>query len=76
MVIQDNLSSEKHIDELFDDTFRMLRNIQMTSHFLNNDMMRKMIVTMIRSELQYAEVIWSLTRKTCVEIGKNTENSN
>ena len=41
----------------------MLRNIRMTFHFLNKDMMRKIITTMIRPKLEYAEVICSLHKK-------------
>ena len=81
VVIQDNLSSEKHIDRIFGDTFRMLRkiritfhldkdmmrkiirNIQMAFHFLDKDMMRKNISTMIRPNLEYAEVYSLHTRK-------------
>ena len=47
MVIQDNLSSEKHINRIFGDTLRMLRNIWMAFHFLDKDMVRKIIITMI-----------------------------
>ena len=73
VVIQDNLSLEKHIDRIFGDTFTILRNIRMAFHFLDKDM-RKIITTMIRTKLEYAEVIYSLHRKkTCVEIRKNTE---
>ena len=57
MIIQDNFSPEKH--RIFGDTFRMLRNIQMTFHFLDKDMMRKNITTMIRPKLEYAKVTWS-----------------
>ena len=56
VVIQDKLSPEKHIDRIFGDTFRMLRIIRM---FL----MRKIIITMIRPKLKYAEVIWSPHKK-------------
>ena len=81
VVIQDNLSSEKYIDRIFGDTFRMLRkiritfhldkdmmrkiirNIQMAFHFLDKDMMRKNISTMIRPNLEYAEVYSLHTRK-------------
>ena len=39
---------EKHIDEIFGDTFRMLRYIQMAFHFLDIDIMRKIITMIIR----------------------------
>ena len=55
VVIQDNLSTEKHLDRMFGDTFRMLRNIWMAFHFLDKDMMRKTITTMIRPKLEYVE---------------------
>ena len=37
VIIQDNLSPEKHIDKIFGDTFIMLRNIWMAFHFLDKD---------------------------------------
>ena len=40
VVIQDNLSLEKHRDGIFSDTFMMLRNIPMAFYFLDKDMMR------------------------------------
>ena len=48
----------------------------MAFHFLDKDMMRKIITTMIRPKLEYAEVIWSPHKKKHVEIRKNTENCN
>ena len=48
VVIQDNLSPEKHINRIFSDTFMMLRKIGMSFNFLDKDMMRKIITTMIR----------------------------
>ena len=77
MVIQDNLSPEIQIYKIFGDTFRMLRNIQMAFHFLDEDM-RKQIATIIRPKLEYAEVIWSphKKKKTCIEIEKNIDNTN
>ena len=55
MVIQDNLSPEKHINRVFGDTFMMLRNIWLFFQFLDKDMMRKIITIMIRPKLEYAE---------------------
>ena len=37
----DNLSPEKNIDMIFDETFRMQRNIWLAFHFLDKDMIRK-----------------------------------
>ena len=66
VVIQDNLSSEKLINRIFGDTFRMLRNIRMAFHFLDKDIMRKIITTIIRPKLEYAEIIWSPHKKNHV----------
>ena len=61
--IQDNLSPEKHIDRIFSDTFRMLRNIRMAFRFLDKDIMRKTVTSIIRQKLDYVEVIWSPHKK-------------
>ena len=58
VVIQNNLSPVKYKDIIFGDTFKMLRNIQMAFHFLDKDMMRKGITTMIRLKLEYGKVKW------------------
>ena len=63
MVIQDNLSPEKHIDRIFVDTFVMLRNIRILFLFLDKDMMRNIKTILIRPKLEYGEVIWSLDKK-------------
>ena len=57
VVMQDNLSPEKHINRIFGDTFRMLRNMRMAFNFLDKDTIRNIITTMIRSKLEYAGVI-------------------
>ena len=54
---------EKHINRIFGDIFRMLRNIRMAYHFLDKDMNRKIITTMTILKLKYAEVIWSLHKE-------------
>ena len=57
VVIQDNLSPKKHISRIFGDTFKMLRNIRMAFYFIDKDMIRKIITSMIITKLEYAEVI-------------------
>ena len=82
VVIQDKLSQEKYINKIFGDTFRMVRNIWMVFHFLDKDIIRKIITTMIRPKLEYAEAIWSphkkkhvlkLERKQRIETKKEPE---
>ena len=58
VAIQDNLSPENHIDRIFGNTFMILRNIRMAFHFLDKDIMRKIITSMVRPKIKYAEVIW------------------
>ena len=58
VVIQDNLSPEKHLDRIFGNTF-MLINIQMAFHFLDKDRMRKIRTSMITTKLE---------EKTCIEM--------
>ena len=73
VVIQDNLSSEKLINRIFGDTFRMLRNIRKAFHFLDeknynyNDQTK---IGTCRSNMVPAQ------ERGCVEIRKNTENCN
>ena len=77
VVIEDNLLPEKHINRIFGDTFRMLRNIQMAFNFLNKDMMKKNYnyndqtkIGIFRSNMVPAQ------EKARAEIRKNTENCN
>ena len=46
-------------------TFALLKHthVWMAFHFLDKDMMKKIITTMIRPKLEYAEVIWSPHKK-------------
>ena len=73
VVIQDNLSPEKHIDRIFCDTFKMLRNIHMAFHFLdekNYNYNNQTKTGICRNN------IVPVQEKTCVEIRKNTQIAN
>ena len=63
VVIKDNLSPEKHVNRIFGDVFRKLRNIQMAFHVLDENMMRKIIIAIIRIKREYTNVIWSTHKK-------------
>ena len=67
VVIQDNLSPEKHINRMFGDNFRRLRNIHMDFNFLGKDIiMRKKIFTrksMCWNEKEYRKLQLRWCRK-------------
>ena len=67
-----NLSPEKHINRISGDTFMMLRNIQMCFHFLDKDDEKN-----DNYNDQTKTGIYGIrTRKSSIEIRKNTENCN
>ena len=76
VVIQDNLSPEKHIKRIFDDTFRMLRNMRMAFHFIDKDIMRKLNYNDKTKTEICRNYMVPTQEKACVEIRKNTENCN
>ena len=55
----ESLSPEKHIKKVTGDTYNLLRNIRDAFAYLDEDMMRKIFVTLIRPKLEYAVVVWS-----------------
>ena len=59
VIIQNNLSPEKHINKLFGKTYSMLQSIGLSFHYLDEEMMKKILTTLIRPQLEYAAVIWS-----------------
>ena len=63
VIIQDTLTPERHISEIFSSTYRMLTNIRVAFQYMDKDMMKKIIVTMIHPRLEYAAVVWSPHKK-------------
>ena len=63
VTFQDTLSPENHIGRLFGQAYRMLQNVKTAFHYMDKDMMKKIIVTMIRPKLEYAAVVWSPHKK-------------
>ena len=62
VTIMDNLSSEKHINRITRETYRLLRNIRMAFTYLD-EMIKKLIVSMIHPRLEYSAVVWSPDNK-------------
>ena len=59
VTIQSDLSPEKHINRIFGKTYSMLQSIGLAFHYLDENMIRRIITTLIRPQLEYASVIWS-----------------
>ena len=58
-MIQDTLSPQKHIQGIFASTYRTLANIRVALSYIDTNMMKKIITSMIRPEIEYAAVVWS-----------------
>ena len=54
-----NLLPEKHINRIVGETYNLVRNIKVAFRYLDEEMIKKLIVTMIRPKLEYAAIIWS-----------------
>ena len=59
MVILDALSPERHISQLFGSTYKILTKVREAFHYMNKDMVRKVLTNMIHVRLKYAAMVWS-----------------
>ena len=63
VLITDNLSPDKHINKITGDTYHLLRNIRMAFKYLDEEVINKLITSLIRPKLEYEAVIWSPHKK-------------
>jgi hypothetical protein len=63
VIVQDNLTPEKHINKITGAAYNQLMTIRTAFVHMDEDMMKKIFVTMIRPKLEYAVVIWSPHKK-------------
>ena len=63
VMIQDTLSPEKHINGLFGSTYNLLTNIRVAFNYMDKEMMKKIITSMVRPKLEYAAVVWAPHQK-------------
>ena len=59
VTVQNDLSPEKHINKIVGATYRLLVNMRVAFHYMDVEMLRKLIVSIIRPRLEYAAVMWS-----------------
>ena len=58
-----NLSPEKQINRITRETYRLLSNIRVALHCMDEDRMKKLIESVIRSRLEYTSVLCFSTQK-------------
>ena len=59
ITISENLSPEKHVNNIVGTTYELLRKIKRAFTYMDEEMMKKLIEYMIRPRLEYAATIWS-----------------
>ena len=63
VIMQENGQPESYIDRMFGETYNLLKNIRLAFHYMDKEMMKKLISTVIRPRLEYAGVVWSPHKK-------------
>ncbi len=62
VIIQDNLTPERHINKITGEAYHLIRNIKAALTYLDEEMM-KLIMSVIRPKLEYTAVVWSPHKK-------------
>ena len=59
VTITEKLTSDKHIDKITRELMNMLKRIKIAFSYMDMDMMRTLISSLIRPRMEYAAVVWS-----------------
>ncbi len=59
VTVQDSLSPEKHLNRITGMAYKMVVNMRMAFHFLDEEMVKTLIKSFIRPQLEYAAVVWA-----------------
>ena len=59
VTITDDLTPDRHINKITGEVMSLLKRIKMAFSYMDVDMMRKLICSMIRPRLEYAATVWS-----------------
>ncbi len=71
-----NLTPERHISKITGETYNLLRRIRQTFAYMDEEMVRKMIVSLIRPRLEYTSVAWSpYKKKDTRKLERSSESS-
>ncbi len=59
MTVTNKLTFDKHINRITGETYNLLRNIKTSFTYLDEEIVKKLITSIIRPRLEYAAVVWS-----------------
>ena len=59
IIVKDNLSPEGHINKIVGEGLAMVANIRTTFTHLSESLVKKIIETILRPKLEYAQVVWA-----------------
>ncbi len=68
VTVTNKLTFDKYINPITGETYNLLRNIKTTFTYLDEEMVKKLITSIIRPRLENAAVVWSPRLKK--DIGK------
>ena len=63
VVITNNMSPDKHINKVIGETYSLIRSIKVAFAYMDGEMVKKILVSMIRPKLEYAATLWSPSTK-------------
>lgn len=64
VIKEDDLSPEKHTNNIFKDAQELLRKTKTTLRYMDKTMMRIIINTMIKPQVEHTDVVCSFIRKS------------
>ncbi len=64
VIMQYGSSPEKHINNIFGDAYRMVRNVRTAFNHMDKDIVRKILTAMIRPKLECTGVVWFPRRRS------------
>ena len=59
VTVTEGLTPEKHINKITGEVNNLLRRVKMAFAYIDIDMMKKLIVSLVRPRLEYAATVWS-----------------
>ena len=63
VTVTESLTPDRHINKITGEAMNLLRRVKMAFSYLDTEMMKKLISSMIRPRLEYAETVWSAHKK-------------